>query len=1067
MKIGRLLCMALLMSIMVFFTSLHVRAANYDDVTVNYVYEYRNSVGEITKVISSGESYSFTVNQSIYKEITIYAPSVPTGYSFSNVLIESQSCSNHESISRFVNAGFTDSNKNNIRLTFNGMDNDLDNCHRRLILRIVCKVNQYQVTFDYNGGQGNKNGKSVYYGETYGTLPMGDRNGTAFRGWSLDIDGNTIVDENTIVTTAGNHTLYAQWSYQKYRVTFNPNGGECGTSSNEVGFGEKYRLPSAERDGYSFAGWYTSPAGGSLVTSDTVMNRAEDHTLFAHWSNNSLNVSFDANGGMAGKENKQVTYLGTYGSLPDAARAGFSFVGWFTEREGGDEVRASSVVNVSKPHTLFAHWAAVSYSATYDSNGGTCDKNAKTVFYGEPYGSLAVPERVGATFKGWSLDIDGNRMIDESTPVTTASDHKLYAQWSNNIYEVTLDANGGECAVGKVSIVYGKKYSGLASAVREGYTFLGWFTKQDGGLEITSKTTMDRAENHTLYAHWKNNSFDVVFDGNGGIVKGTKKQVTYLGTYGTLPTADRTGYTFTGWYTSRTEGNEITASSTVDIPHEHTLYAHWKANSYVILFDGNGGTCDVEKIDVTYESPYGQLPIPQRVGYTFAGWYLEKELITEDSIVYVTEQTTLKANWSANHYEIGFDPNDGECEMKYKEVVYDDTYGELPVPVRTGYTFKGWFIKNELITAESLVAITVDTDLIAKWSPNYYKITFNANGGECSATEWTYAYDDLYTEFPSAIKDFYTFEGWYTSKEGGMHYTEDMKVTILEDMTLYAHWKKIEVIEEDDWYIYPTTPDKNEDKHEMTIDEAAAKYGYSPEQIRNIMNMYQLTSGVAGNLLTRATELGADYKLITSGLDNIEKKKSGNDLAGTTYQKFMARTKTVTKDSIKITWNRVAGADGYIVYASKCGNKNTFSFEVNTKKRAFAKYRLDKGTYYRFIVVAYSVIDGKQIPIAVSKNVHAVTKGGKFGNVKKITVNKTKKTLYVGKSFRIKTKLKYGKKKKHMTHRKLSYESSNPEVATVDSKGVVQALSEGQCTIFVFDQSGKCRKVNITVIQKE
>ena len=180
----------------------------------------------------------------------------------------------------------------------------------------------------------------------------------------------------------------------------------------------------------------------------------------------------------------------------------------------------------------------------------------------------------------------------------------------------------------------------------------------------------------------------------------------------------------------------------------------------------------------------------------------------------------------------------------------------------------------------------------------------------------------------------------------------------------------------------------------------------------------------------------------------------------------MARTKSVTKDSIRITWNRVASADGYIVYASKCGNKNTFSFEVNTKKRAFTKYRLKKGTYYRFIVVAYSVIDGKQIPIAVSKNVHAVTKGSKYGNVKKITVNKTKKTMYVGKRFRIKAKLKYGKKK-HKTHRKLSYESSNPEIATVDSKGVVQAVSEGQCTIFVYEQSGKCRKVNITVIQKE
>lgn len=847
MKINRLLSMALIMSVMILFTSLHVRAATYDDVTVNYIYEFHNSSGDVTGVKSAGETYDFTVDQSRYREIKIYAPSVPVGYSFSNVLIDSQSCNKSESESRFVYAGFTDQNKNNILVVFNGRDEGIDNCHRRLTLRIICEVDQYRITYDHNGGTGEMNGKMVYFNERYGTL-------------------------------------------------------------------EK-------------------------------------------------------------------------------------------------------------------------------------------------------PERKGSTFRGWSLNIDGTQMVYEDTLVNIASDHTLYAQWSNKGYEITFDANRGECEIKTVTITYGNKYS-LPTAERTGYTFAGWFTSADGGMQVTNQTTMNRAENHTLYAHWINNSYYVSFDGNGGVVNGTKKLVTYLGTYGTLPTAERTGYTFVGWFTSRTEGNEITASSTVNISQAHTLYARWKANSYVILFDEDGGSCDVDKRDVTYAAPYGELPEPEKVGYTFAGWCLGKEHITRDSIVYITEQTTLKAEWIANHYEIAFDSNGGACDTKYKEIIYDEYYGELPVPERTGYTFKGWFLKNELITSGSMVAITADADLVAKWSPNNYKITFNANGGECSATEWTYAYDDLYAEFPSAYKDYYIFEGWYTSKEGGTHYTEDMKVSILEDMTLYARWKKIEVIEEDDWYIYPSTPDKHEEKHEMTIDEAAAKYGFTPEQIRNVMNMYQLTSGVAGNLLTRATELGADYNLITSGIDNIEKKKSCNDIAGTSYQQFMAGTKSVTKDTITIKWNKIAGADGYIVYGKDCGKKNTFAFEVSTNKQRYKKKNLKEGTYYSFIVVAYSVIDGKQVPIAISRNVHAVTGGSKYGNVKKITVNKSKKTLYAGDSFRIRTKLNYGKKK-HKTYRKLSFESSNPEIATVDNKGVVQAVSEGQCTIYCYAQSGKCSKVKINVIQKE
>lgn len=1039
----------------------YVKAAAYDDVTVDYIYRYISSDGQVKGEKSMGGSYTFTVDQSMNTQVRFSAPQPPAGYHFTDVTIASQN-SNGDGYSYFSYAQLTGANNNTIILGFNGRDSGDGSFHRNVRLRLICTATQYQVTYDYNGGHGNKSGKSVYYDEPYGTLPQAEKSGTTFRGWSLDIGGNKIVDENTLVTTAGNHVLYAQWGYNSYRVSFDANGGECGTSSEEIAYGTKYKLPSAVRDGFAFAGWYTAPNGGSLVTSDTVMNRAENHTLYAHWTNNSFNVSFDANGGIAGKDSKQVTYLGTYGTLPDAAKAGFRFIGWFTQREGGDEVIASSTVNVSKPHTLFAHWSAVSYQATYDANGGTCDKNAKTVFYGEPYGSLAVPQRQGATFKGWSLDIDGNTMIDEATSVKTASNHKLYAQWSNNGYEITLDANGGECAVSQMTIIYGKKYGTLPTATREGFTFIGWFTKQDGGLEITSKTTMDRAENHTLYAHWKNNSYDVVFDGNGGVVNGTKKQVTYLGTYGTLPTATRTGYTFAGWHTSKSEGSEITASSQVDIPRTHTLYAHWTPNTYTILFNTNGGECEMDKKDVVYASAYGELPIATRTGYTFAGWYLKDELITEKSVVYITDETTLVAGWIANHYEIAFDPGDGNCDTKYKEVVYDECYGELPVATKTGYTFMGWYLKDELITAESAVAITKDEDLIAKYSPNYYTVTFNANGGECDAQSWQYLYDDYYYEFPTAIKEGYIFQGWFSAKEGGSEYLEDMRVKILEDITIYAHWKKVEPIPEDDWYTYPSTPDLGEEPHAMTIEEAAEKYGYTKGKIRSIMNIYQVVPGVAGNILANAEKLGSSYRLVTMGLESIENKKSGNDMTDSDYLMFMARIKKSTDDTLTIKWKKVKGASSYIIYASECGNTNKFTYQTTTKKRTFTKRKLKAGTYYRFIVVACATIDGKQVPIAISKNVHGVTSGGEYGNVKAITVKSSKKTLKSGKKYHLKAKQDYGDKK-HDTHRKLSYVSSNKKVATVSKKGVVKAKSKGTCYIYCYDQSGFYKKVKIKV----
>ncbi len=845
MKRLRLLILMMIAVLFLKGSTVYVRAATAsDEVTVKYIYEILNSDGEETKQSSPGEGLTYFVDQTRTTEKDIVAPTVPEGYKFSNVSIESQRCNRSESDSRFIYAGFRDSNRR-ILLVFNGMDDGtLEHVIRTVTLRIVCTPVQYNVTYDYNGGHGDTPGKSVYFNEKYGTLPVGICEGSTFKGWSLDIDGTKMVYEDTLVKSANNHTLFAQWSGNSYEVSFDANGGSCDVESYTIGYGSKYRLPVATRQGYNFA---------------------------------------------------------------------------------------------------------------------------------------------------------------------------------------------------------------------------GWFTEAEDGSQITTETTLTKAAPHTLYAHWTNASYEVRFGGNGGTVSEVKKQITYLGTYGTLPDAERTGYTFTGWYTDKTEGVEITASSKVDIPYTHTLYAGWKANTYSILFDAGGDECKTDKKEVIYASPYGELPSPARTGYSFEGWYLNKDLITEASICYITEQSTLKAAWKPLTFEIAFDPNGGECDTKYKQVTYDELYGELPSPTRIGYTFKGWFLKGELITAETAVTITKDEDLIAKWTPNYYKVIFNANGGECSATEWTYAYDDFYTEFPKAVKDNYIFDGWYTDKDEGVHYTEDMKVSILNDITLYAHWKKIKVIPEDDWYIYPTTPNKNEEKHEITIDEAATKYGYTHEQIRTTMNVYQLTPGVAGAMLKETEVLGADYKTVVTGLDNIEKKRSGKDIQGTSYLQFQPKAKKVTKDSITISWKRIKGAKGYLIYDSECGNTNKFRFDSSTRKNTFTKKKLKSGTYYRFIVVAYSLIDGKQIPIAISSNVHAVTKGGKYGNVKQIIVKKSKKTMKVDKTFAIKAKLKYGKKKKHQTHRRLTYVSTNQKVAIVSNSGVVKAVSKGRCSIYIYDQSGKAKKIRITV----
>ena len=116
--------------------------------------------------------------------------------------------------------------------------------------------------------------------------------------------------------------------------------------------------------------------------------------------------------------------------------------------------------------------------------------------------------------------------------------------------------------------------------------------------------------------------FTCKFNSNGGTISSSSKKVTYGETYGTLPSPKKTGYTFKGWYLG---SNTITSSTKVTTAASHTLTAQFTANKYTIKLDANGGICNKSSIEVTFNQPFGELPIPTRVGYTFLGWFTTLE----------------------------------------------------------------------------------------------------------------------------------------------------------------------------------------------------------------------------------------------------------------------------------------------------------------------------------------------------------------------------------------------------------------------------------------------------------
>ena len=166
----------------------------------------------------------------------------------------------------------------------------------------------------------------------------------------------------------------------------------------------------------------------------------------------------------------------------------------------------------------------------------------------------------------------------------------------------------------------------------------------------------------------------------------------------------------------------MTSSTTVTTASDHTLYAHWTANTYKVTFDANGGSCSTASKNVTFDAKYGDLPEPTRTGYTFSGWYTATSggmKVTKDTKVATAKNHTLYAIWKPNTYKVTFDANGGSCATESKNVTFDAKYGELPEPSRTGYTFDGWYTKasgGSKVTASTKVSTAKNHSLYAHWN---------------------------------------------------------------------------------------------------------------------------------------------------------------------------------------------------------------------------------------------------------------------------------------------------------------------------------------------------------------
>ena len=263
---------------------------------------------------------------------------------------------------------------------------------------------------------------------------------------------------------------------KSYTVTFDPNGGTMDQLSKKLRKGEIYGnlpMPNSTAD---FLGWFTEKTGGTRVYEQTVMNREEDHILYAQYRVNTVTVYFNTsmNGGdPITLQFKQVIRGLTYGELPTATKPGHIFTGWYRSAQsfsGETRVESSTIVTSTSSHTLYARFQAVTITVTFNPQGRlyTSELNATSTIL------------TTATVTPTSQEVTGGQAYG-NLPVPNCND---------------------------TFIVEGNSY--------DTYHFLGWYTEEIGGTKITAETIVTSTTNHTLYARWA-------------------KKVTFDGTYLILP----------------------------------------------------------------------------------------------------------------------------------------------------------------------------------------------------------------------------------------------------------------------------------------------------------------------------------------------------------------------------------------------------------------------------------------------------------------------------------------------------------------------------------------------------
>lgn len=568
----------------------------------------------------------------------------------------------------------------------------------KIILYAIWNPVAYSITYIDNGGDRVTSGPSYYEFGDVKTLPDATKEGYIFGGWFKEPTFKTKVP-SIKATMYGDMELYARWTADKtmlagrtFPITvygtedFDWNGAVVPDSYT---YGDAFALPSGAtapvRDGYTFAGWYTTPSYSKKITAITAKTY-DDINLYAKWTPKTYTVSYKVNA-PAGVDSKTITgkdcvqsglKYGTATALKKNAFKikGYTFLGWSLEADG--EIIYADAQKIYgkndggewafKNEILYAIWSKDEYNIKYMNVGNAVNYNPN---YYEVDDEITLKELqcVGKTFKGWYQDAAYTKKITKISKLSTGN-KTLYAKWTTTTFNIKYDMNdkGDENTKflnGLLGYVtnYFKKVDGsyiLPSASRKGYKFLGWSLKTTGEDPVFALKYAPSSQ-ITYYAAWEAEKYTIKYDlgylgkkyeGKYSISKKTQK----------LDIPNRPGYEFVGWHIGSEDGdyfNDYDADRSKFIYPDYIgdleLFAEWKEITFHMEYNTNGASAGIWMDSALQRgNDYFYLASAPAWGdRVFVGWNINGKMFNAGAkvnaeklgVLKSTEKVSAKAIW--------------------------------------------------------------------------------------------------------------------------------------------------------------------------------------------------------------------------------------------------------------------------------------------------------------------------------------------------------------------------------------------------------------------------------------